>query len=430
MPNSNPNLGSFLNSSQFTSQIPSGNPLYAAMLAGSTFALPEFSGSDGAAEKDPGGLFGWLIYARNFKSNPVIGTTSDRFIVYSTPADLISDLNKLSGVTHCLISYTGSGGTHGFFAQTSTTDIETRKPLGNDFLHALHYLAYGGQLIVAGSTIGLDHYETKTANKIEVLIGVTTNASIAQWIENKPYTIGVFPSGNGDGKGTTAANFATLFSSATLVTGTTVADRIFNIYGAVGVTYDVSTLQTGAQLTYDIPAISEVAGAIHNSKQLGQIFLSIAGVDRSIVLNGNITNSVDWASSLKSTLRQNRVNFYVNYNPVFLGSDLVGATASTNAISISERIGPAFLKKVLTKEINDIVTRYLFELNDSSTRSTVTAEVQQILDEYNYALNPSGTQIICDSTNNIDYSSTLTVDVIIKPILSIDSFVINVSLSS
>lgn len=430
MPNSNPNLGSFLNSSQFTSQIPSANPLYAAMLAGSTFFLPSFSGTNGAAEISPGGLFGWLIYSRNYKSNPVIGTTADEFIVYSSPSDLIADLNKLSGVTHCLISYTGSGGTFGFFAQTSATDIETRKPLGNDFLHALHYLAYGGQLIIAGSTVGLDNYETRTSNKIEVLIGVTTNQSIARWLESKPYTIGVFPSGNGDGKGTTAANFATLFSSSNLVTGTTVADRIFNIYGAVGTSYDASTLQTGSKLTYDIPAIGNVAGAIHNSKQLGQIFLSVAGIDRSTVLNGSVTNTVDWSSTLKTTLRTNRVNFYVNYNPVFLGSDLVGATGSSDGITVSDRIGPSFLKKVITKEINDVVTRYLFELNDSSTRSTVVAEVQQILDEYNYALNPSGTQIICDSTNNTDYSSTLTVDVIIKPILSVDSFVINVSLTS
>ena len=60
MPNAIPTLGSFLNSSQYNTNLTSGNPLEAALVAGSTFNLPAFSstvpGGVGSAEKDPGGL--------------------------------------------------------------------------------------------------------------------------------------------------------------------------------------------------------------------------------------------------------------------------------------------------------------------------------------------------------------------------------------
>ena len=102
MPNTNPTLSSFLSSTQFNVNVPSGNPLIMGMIAGSTFNLPTFSGVCGAAEKDPGGLFGWLIYARNYKTSPAIGNTGNKYIVYSTPSALVGELNKLSGVTSCL----------------------------------------------------------------------------------------------------------------------------------------------------------------------------------------------------------------------------------------------------------------------------------------------------------------------------------------
>ena len=430
MPNTNPNLGSFLNPTQFSSNIPSANPLYAGMVAGSTFNLPNFSGICGAAEKDPGGLFGWLIYARNYKSNPVIGSTADKFVTYTSPSDFIADLNKLSGVTHCLIAYTGSGGTYGFFNQTDPTGVAPKLPLGHDFLHCLHYLSYGGQIIIAGTTTGLNTYENNTGNKIEVLIGNTADSDRAQWLVGKQAAVGIFGSGNGIGDGITAANFASLFGNADLVSGATVADRIFNIYGYNGATYNVDTLQTGAVLKYSIPAVADVAGAFSVSKNLGQLFLTVAGLDRSQILNGQIGNTVNWTDSLKNTLKSNRVNFYVNYNPVFLGSDVVGATGSANAVTVADRLGAAFLKKTLTQQITDIGTKYLFELNDTGTREQITTEVQQLLDEYSYALAPSGNQVICNSSNNTDYSSTLNIDVVIKPVLGVDAFVINVTLTA
>jgi hypothetical protein len=426
MPNTNPNLGSFLNASQFSSNVPSGDPLYAAIVAGSTFVLPSFNGSSGAAEKDPGGLFGWLIYARNYKTTPPKGTTGDSYLVYTNPGNLINDLNKLTGVTHCLISYTGSGGTFGFFQQTSDTQVLVRAPLGNDFLHCLHYLAYGGNLIISGTTSGLNNYENQSGNPIDVLIGNSAgNSSVTKWLDEKVSTVGIFPS-SGDGTGTTAQNFTTYLGGSIA----NISDRVFNIYGLNGTTYTVTTLQNGGQLEYSIPAIADVAGAFNITKNLDQYFLTVGGLDRSTLKNKQITNLVSWNSALKTTLKLNRVNFYVNYSPAFLGSDLVGATGSASAPTTSERIGPSNLKNVLEYEVTQIGTKYLFELNIQSTRDSITAEINTLLDRYAYAILRSQAQVICNDDNNDDYSSTLNIQVIVRPLLSIDEFVINVTLEA
>jgi hypothetical protein len=433
MPNAIPTLGSFLNSSQYNTNLTSGNPLVAAIVAGSTFILPTFNGALQSAEKNPGGLFGWLMYARNYKSSPVLGSTSDQYIVYNDPATFVGDLNKLSGVTGALVAFTGSGGTWGIFQQNNSSTITTRVPQGNDFLHCIHYLAYGGRLVIAGTTSGLDTYETLNNTSIEVLIGNTANANLARYIENKPAMIGIFPSGN-DGNNLIAADFATYFSNPTNInftSGATVADRIFNIYGVNGTTYSTTTLSTGSELNYQIPAVADVAGAFNTSKNLDQIFLTVGGLDRSVVLNRGIINSVNWSSSLKNTLRSNRVNFYVNYNPKFLGSDLVGATGSSSDVTVAERFGAAYLKRILTQKITDVGIKYLFELNVQSTRDAVVSEVNSILDSYSYSMVRSTAQVICNSSNNTpDYASTLNIDVIIQPLLGVDQFVINITLSS
>jgi hypothetical protein len=436
MPNAIPTLGSFLNSSQYNTNLTSGDPLVAAIVAGSTFNLPAFSSGavDGlnSAEKDPGGLFGWLIYARNYKSTPILGSTGDSYLVYSDPGSFVGDLNKLSGVTNALVSFTGSGGTWGLFQQTNNTTITTRGTQGNDFLHCIHYLAYGGRLIITGTTSGLDTYENLNNTSIEVLIGNTANSALARYIENKPSMIGIFPSANA-GNSLIADNFATYFANPTNINftaGATVADRIFNIYGINGTTYSTTTLSTGTELNYQIPAVADVAGAFNAAKNLDEIFLTVGGLDRSTVLNRGIINSINWTDGVRATLRSNRVNFYVNYTPKFLGSDLVGATGSASEVTVSERFGAAYLKRILTQQITNIGIKYLFELNIQATRDSVISEVNSVLDQYSYAMVRSTAQVICNTSNNTDYATTLNIDLIIQPLLGVDQFVINITLTS
>lgn len=95
---------------------------------------------------------------------------------------------------------------------------------------------------------------------------------------------------------------------------------------------DTSSLQSNTEITYTIPATGDVGGFFVRAKNRNEQYLTVAGVDRSTVLNGNIINAIDWNDTLKTTLRNNRVNFFVNYNPKFLGADLVGATASSATV--------------------------------------------------------------------------------------------------
>jgi histidinol-phosphate aminotransferase len=58
------------------------------------------------------------------------------------------------------------------------------------------------------------------------------------------------------------------------------------------------------------------------------------------------------------------------------------------------------------------------------------SDVNNILDQYAYAMVRNEAQVICDLSNNTDYGTQLTVDLIIKPILGTDLFVINITFTS
>lgn len=148
-------------------------------------------------------------------------------------------------------------------------------------------------------------------------------------------------------------------------------------------------------------------------------------MDRSTVINGDIVNPIEWSNTLKNALRTNKVNFFINYVPKFLGADLVGGTAATSAITVNDRIGPARLKAAITQAINTIAFKYIFDINNQTVRNQVVSEVQTAMDPFAPYLDTTKTQIICDESNNDDNTSTLNIDVVAKPILGTDSFVIN-----
>lgn len=435
MPPLSPSLSSFINASQYSTESTTITQL-GGMKLGTGYAGISFSGICGAASNDPGGLFGWLIYSRSTLYTTPKGTTSDQYIVYTTPQELVGDLNQLSGITACLISAPTDGGTYGFFQTGGVVDTKvqlTANPAGIDFLNAINFLAYGSTLVLVGNATGFDSYIANTENYLDVIVGKEATTELCTWLIDQPYTIGIFPSianaSGVTGSGYTMANYATLFGSSSLVTGLTVANRIFNVYGVKEISeIDTSTLQANTIITYSLPASTDVGGFFARAKNKNELYLSVAGLDRSTTLNGNITTSIDWNDSLKSTLRNNKVNFFVNYNPKFLGSDIVGATAGT-VITSYDRIGPSLLNSALRKDLDAIGLKYLFEINNSTTRAQVTSEIESAIDPYISFIDTTKTQIICDSSNNIDNSGTLNMSVVIKPILSIDSFVININLT-
>jgi hypothetical protein len=431
-----PSLSSFVSSNQYSTESTTF-PLIAGMLMGTTYNPGiTFNGTSGAVGNDPGGIFGWLVYSRSNFYTPAKGTTAAEYIVYTTPQELVGDLNKLSGITACLISNPGQGGTYGFFITAGTEDnIIQLSPLpaGKDFLYAISYLAYGGRLVISPNTSGFDQYISDSETYFDVVIGQDGTTSMCQWLITQPYTAGIFPTvpaSGVTGAGYTMQNYATLFGNSSLVSGTTVANRIFNVCGLNTISdLDTTSLLSGSKITYTLPAVCDVGGAFTRSKNRNETYLTVAGVDRSTILNGNVINPIDWNSTIKSTLRNNKVNFFVNYNPKFLGSDIVGATATGASLTNYDRIGPSRLKSALEESITSIALKYLFDINNPQTRAQVTAEVQTAIDPFTPYIDTAATQIICDSSNNVDNASTLTIQVIIKPILSIDSFAINVTLT-
>lgn len=423
-------LSSFTNPNSYTKET-RGTQLVAGFLAGSSFNIgATYVGN--TMNADPGGMFGWLVYSRYYKQSPVKGGTSSSYIVYDTPNDLINDLNALSGATNCLISTTTGGGTYAFFINNGDNTLSGATN-GKDFLLAVNYLAYGGSLVITGSTTGFNNYQTATGKNLDVLLGSTANSALVRWLESSTYTTGVFPSIQ-DGAGYTAANYDTFMSSASYVTFTDspVANRIFNVYGQKTVSnFNTSSLLSSSTITYTQSAVPDVCGFFARSKDRGELYLTVAGIDRSTVLNGSIDNTVAWSdTTIKTLLKNNRVNYFLNYNPKFLGQDLVGATATSTAVTTDERAGPAQMKVAMNRDITNIGLKYLYDINNDSTRTLVTNEILSYLQQYTAFIDTEQTQVVCDSSNNTDNATTLNILVSVTPKLGVTSFVINVNLSS
>jgi len=426
-------LSSLISSSQYTKESTT-IPLVAGMQLGSTYAGVTFSG--GVAVTDPGGMFGWLIYSSRYLYSPAKVTTGDKYIVYTNPQDLVGDLNKLNSINKVLISDQNSGGTYGFFENYGIQNNVYRiapQQNGWDMLYAIHYLAYGGRLVIAGNMDGFSQYQIDTNSYLDVVIASQGNTSMCQWLITQPNTVGIFPtiadSLGRTGGGYTMADFATLFGDASLVTGATVANRIFNVCGLKRITNaDTSTLKANSRMTYTLTGVSDVGGFFTRSKNRNQLYLTVAGVSLSTILNGTVINAIDWQNSLKDALRTNRVNFFVNNTPKFLGGDLVGATANA-IIEQEDRIGVSKLQAAIKNDLNKIGMKYLFEPNNATTRARVTTEMRTAMNKYSSFVFPANTQIICDSSNNTNDSSTLVMTIVFQPILSIDSFEVTVSVT-
>lgn len=433
-------LSSFTSTNQFNSEtVSTAAQMTAAFLTGITYNNTTITFNSRTPTNDPGGLFGWLLYAKAVKSSPATGTTGDKYVFYTSPSGLINDLNKLSGATGCLINNDVTAGTtnpFGFFANTAaSTPISFGGTgyAGLDFLYALDYLSYGGNLVIAGATNGFSQYKTDTSNDIDLAMCTGTGAGwtgIQKWLESEsPYTIGVFPTIN-NGAGQTLTTFA--FASTAFIEGATVADRVFSVYGQKTVTdFSVPSLLNGGKITYTNNLSADIAGFFTRANSRGELYLTIAGSGRGTVLNGAVTGTVNWSdSALKTLLTNARVNYFLNFTSGnFLGSDLVGATASSTAPIVDERIGPAQMKSAMKRDITNIGIKYLYQINNATTRLLVTAEIQNYLLQYATNVDTTKTQVVCNSTNNTDNAASLTIFVSVTPLIGTTTFTINITLA-
>jgi hypothetical protein len=436
----NPTLTSLVNSSNFNTEAANVQFTTAFVCSGATYfryAEPVFNGASGASSVDPGGLFGWLLYARSpaLSTNPR-GSTADTYIEYFDVDMFIRDINKLSGITYCLVSTPTQGGTFGFF--TNNSSVITGKTYGIDLLLALNYLAYGNYLVLAGNTAGLDDWESEQLSKIDALIGITTDSSLCSWLKTKPYTFGIFPSiadSTGQvGAGYTLPNYTSFAGASFAAAGSSFSSRIVTVNGVKAV-YDTKTesLVPGSSLqVYYIPAVADVAGFFSRARNSNNLYFSIAGTNNAVPLNGTIVNPIQYSDSqTKTILQNNRVNYFLNYSNNFLGQDLVGATSSSSTPTAIDRVGPNALKIQIEKDVTDIALKYLFTVNNTTTRSLVISDVQSYMSKLNSFLDTTATEITCDETNgNVDNTNALYITVEFKPIVSTSTFTVNVSLIS
>lgn len=398
------------------------------------YVEPNFNGMDGAASNDPGGLFGWLLYSRSRLGK---GTTADTYIEYVNSRQLITDMNGLSGATYCLVATPTQGGTYGFFLNTSS--IISGKTYGIDFLTALDYLSYGNILVIAGTCAGLNDYEIQNNTTIDALMGLTANPSVCSWLVGKPYAFGIFPtvadSTGQIGGGYTMANYTGFagIGSTLAASGSTFSTRMVNLYGVKkypGFSTQTLVANTSFNLSTYVPAVADIAGFFSKAKNANVLYFSIAGSDLAVLQNGSITNGVEWTNkTLRDTLTNNRVNFFLNYTNTFLGKDLVGATANSTAPTALDRIGPTSLKMQIEKDVSDIALKYLFTINNAGTRNLLVQDVDAYLSKLTSFIDPTFTQVVCDETNgNVDNTNSLYITVTVKPIVSVDVFTVTVSL--
>jgi len=136
-------------------------------------------------------------------------------------------------------------------------------------------------------------------------------------------------------------------------------------------------------LRIQIPLVADVAGSIQRAKANNSIYQSSVGLVNSTVLNvDSITPTINSNSSQANTLRERRVNFYIQASngKYILSTDLVGATSPLGLIGIEDRVGVTSMKRVITKLTQDLLDGFVGVLNNESTRTTIVNAIKTAID--------------------------------------------------
>lgn len=403
------------------------------------YTTPTMSGRN-LPTNDIGGLFGWLLWSRYNIQDPPVGNSYDTYIKYTKKEDFLRDVNAIgNSTTYSLVPYSANpGATYCFFySNIGETVIQPTYPIGNDFLHVINLLSYNMPLVIAGSTTGIADYNIDNSNPVNIvktLVGQTGDAARAKFLETTPNIFGIFPSIN-NGMGLTALPFDTLFGATTSVQnpatgGATVANRIVNVYGNGSFNIDSRTWLADSSLKATLNLTSDIAGTMAKAALTsGGVYFSPTGPSNKPLGNMGIASIVT-NTTTQSTLRQNRVNYFIAANgDKFLGSDLVGATANTDSsYANKDRIAPNYSAETIERSFTSILSTFIGRQNNSALRSEVSTALQNIL--YSLAQLTSTFEqilIVCDGSNNTDNSATLRVDVSLTPITATGPGQVNIN---
>lgn len=194
--------------------------------------------------------------------------------------------------------------------------------------------------------------------------------------------------------------------------------------GKYGICIYGSKIQLGLDLnstaTVEVPLIADYAGIICRTDRDYGPWWPPAGMSRGRILGGLRLKDQP------STYNQNRLyDAGINYAITMPGQGtfLFGDRTMESTTSTFSRVNVIRLFIYLTNVVGPLARRFLFELNDTTTRSAFVSAVRPILENVQSQRGIIDWQIICDETNNppaIVDSNQFIADILIKPAKSIN----------
>lgn len=173
------------------------------------------------------------------------------------------------------------------------------------------------------------------------------------------------------------------------------------------------------------PLMPDVAGCMARTDRDSEPWYSPAGFSRGRILN--VLRIPDLPSNaVQSALKARNVNYVLTLNGqgTFLFSDKTMNMDVTNPL---ENINVSRLYVYLAKTIGPIANQYLFEFNNSGTRTSFTTAVNAILEGIRANNGITDYDVICDESNNpqsvID-NNEFVADITITPSRSINTITI------
>jgi hypothetical protein len=205
-------------------------------------------------------------------------------------------------------------------------------------------------------------------------------------------------------------------------------DDIITFFDTVGSSTSFAVFDSGYKYIYDkyndtyryIPCNGDVAGLCVQTSAVAEDWISPAGPSR-----GNIKNVVKLAYTPSKTDRDKLYLKRINPIASFPGQGvlLFGDKTALSTPSAFDRINVRRLFLSIEKRINQLAKTVLFELNDTTTRSSFANAAGSFLAEVQAKRGVTDYLVVCDETNNtadvIDRNEFVA-EIYVKPTRSIN----------
>ena len=182
-------------------------------------------------------------------------------------------------------------------------------------------------------------------------------------------------------------------------------DDIITFFDSVGSSTSYAVFDSGYKYIYDrysdkyryIPCNGDVAGLCVETALNADPWVSPAGLNR-----GNIRNAVKLAYAPTKTDRDKLYGKRINPIASFPGQGVVlfGDKTALATPSAFDRINVRRLFLAVEKRIGQLAKTVLFELNDTTTRTSFSAAANSYLSEVQSKRGVTDFLVVCDETNN------------------------------